>query len=153
MSSSLPTTAQTTTVTNTLIFSRLAAAVYDAFLLLAVWLMATAIAIGFRGGKTIPPGEIWYQIYLILVMLLFFTFFWWRGGQTLGMKAWHLRVVRPDQTPILLQQSLLRSMAMLLTIASLGVGFLWIIYDKKRRTWHDIIANTIVVRNNNMVTM
>ena len=48
------------------------------------------------------------QLYLFVVLGLYFTYFWGRGGQTLPMKTWHIRLVSVDGTAISLKQAGLR---------------------------------------------
>src|SRR5690606_18182338 len=75
---------------------RVAALVYDLMLLAAVLFMLTLAVFVIRGGRAVPPGTLWFQLCLAAVVVWFFTWFWVHGGQTLGMKAWRLRVVRTD---------------------------------------------------------
>lgn len=84
---------------------RLAAIVYDGLLLLGVLVGATALALGLAvallGGEAIKAhnplvGNPFFQTYLLLVCFFFYGGFWIHGGQTLGMRAWRLRVQRRD---------------------------------------------------------
>lgn len=49
--------------------------------------------------------------------------------------------------PVSFKQAILRSIGLFLTIASLGLGFLWVLFNKRKQALHDRIANTIVVYN------
>lgn len=71
---------------------RIGAAVYDALLLLALFFLATALVDPFLPDDHVPAGTLWFQLYLLLVSYLFNGWFWTHGGQTLGMRAWRLRV-------------------------------------------------------------
>jgi len=84
---------------------RLAAIVYDGLLLVGVLVGATALAlglvviiIGVDAFKAQNPlmGNPFFQFYLFLICFLFYGGFWTHGGQTLGMRAWRLRVQRRD---------------------------------------------------------
>jgi len=71
---------------------------------------------------------------------------WSRGGQTIGMRAWRLRVVGADDAPLRWPRALLRFVVGLISLAALGIGFLWGLFDSQKRTWHDIAAGTLLVR-------
>jgi uncharacterized RDD family membrane protein YckC len=124
---------------------RLAAFVYDILLLAAILFIAAFVALLFSGGEAISPGNPWYQTYLFILSFIFYAWFWTRGGQTLGMRAWRLRVESMDGGPINLGQSLLRFMAGLVTVMTAGLAMLWMLVDKDKRTLHDRFSDTRVV--------
>ena len=53
-------------------------------------------------------GNPFFQTYLLLVCFFFYGGFWVRAGQTLGMRAWRLRITRRDGRGIGWSQALLR---------------------------------------------
>ena len=130
---------------------RLIAMVYDFFLLLAVLMLAAYPAvILLHGGEAFTPGEDWlaenlFRLYLVTVAYLFFAWFWTHGGQTLGMRAWRLRVTDLEGKPIGWDRALLRYVAAILSWAALGLGFLWILVDPQKRAWHDILSRTRII--------
>ena len=82
-----------------------------------------------------------------LVGLLYFPFFWARGGQTPGMRPFDLRVVRDsDGGAIGWGTALLRLVGLIIAGAVFYLGYIWIFIDKRRRGWQDLIAGTIVVK-------
>ncbi len=96
---------------------RLAALVYDGLLLAGVLLGATGLALGLAvallGSESVArhsplQGNPFFSTYLLLVCFFFYGGFWVHGGQTLGMRAWRLRVQRPDGRNIGWWQALLR---------------------------------------------
>lgn len=96
---------------------RLAAIVYDGLLLAGVLLVATALALGLAvlviGGERAKlhsplQGNPFFSSYLLFVCFFFFAGFWIHGGQTLGMRAWRLRVQRRDGRGIGWWRALLR---------------------------------------------
>jgi len=93
---------------NFLLFRRLAAMSYDGLLLIAILFVATAAATVLNGGESIPAGDPIFTTYLFFVCFAFLAWFWTHGGQTLGMRAWKLRLQRLDGKSITLWQSLLR---------------------------------------------
>ena len=127
------------------LFRRLAAFVYDILLLTAILFIAAFVALLFSGGEAVDPGNPWYQTYLFTLSFIFYAWFWTRGGQTLGMRAWRLRVESMDGGPINLGQSLLRFMAGIVTVMTAGLAMLWMLVDKDKRTLHDRFSDTRVV--------
>lgn len=82
-----------------------------------------------------------FQLYLLLCLTGFFSYFWVRGGQTIGMRAWRLRVLNQQGETISLQQALIRFFASLA-----GLGNLWVLVDfKNRQSLQDHIAKTRTV--------
>jgi uncharacterized RDD family membrane protein YckC len=77
-------------------FRRLAAATYDGLLLLAVLMIATAVPVVIHGSAithaSVGAFEYLYRAFLALCVLAYFGSAWTRRGQTLGMKAWGIRV-------------------------------------------------------------
>jgi uncharacterized RDD family membrane protein YckC len=79
--------------------------------------------------------------------LLYFPFFWTRGGQTPGMRPFDLRVVRDaDGGPIGWGTALLRLIGLWVAGLVFYLGYIWIFIDKRRRGWQDLIAGTVVVK-------
>lgn len=118
------------------------AIIYDALLLLAVLFLATALLLPFNAGKAFTSGQIFYPVYLFVISFVFYGWFWTHGGQTLGLRAWKLKVLTFDQKPISWRQAFLRFNTALLSWALFGLGFLWIIIDKKKHSWHDHLSKT-----------
>lgn len=125
---------------------RLAAMVYDLLLLIALWMLGTAALLPFTGGEAVPAGHILFRLYILLITFLFFGLFWTRGGQTLGMKAWRIRVQQPDGRPITWRQAAIRFAVAGLSAAALGLGFAWQLVDPRGRSWHDLASGTVLVR-------
>lgn len=127
------------------LFRRLAAIVYDTALLFAILFLATAVLLPLSGGEAIAPHNPWFTTYLFLIVFFFFAWFWTHGGQTLGMRAWRLRVQQPNGQAITLWQALLRFLTAMVSWGVLGLGFLWVWIDPKKRTWHDRFSETVTV--------
>ena len=124
------------------ILRRVAAFAYDFVLLLALLLLATAVLMPFSRGA-IQPGNVAFQVYLFIVSFVFYGWFWTHGGQTLGMRAWKIRVELENGANLTWPQALLRFILGLLTF---GIGLLWCLWDHKHRAIYDVLARTQVVR-------
>ena len=130
---------------------RLIAIVYDSFLIFALLLLASAIvtlSVGLLAGEqasaqlaTNPLFRIW----LSLIPLFFYLWFWTHGGETLGMRAWRLRIIRKDGRPPELKDALIRLFAACISVFMLGFGFLWMLIDRDNLTWHDRISRTQLI--------
>ncbi|ADJ28579.1 RDD family protein [Nitrosococcus watsonii] len=127
------------------LFRRLGAIFYDSLLLIATWFLFTIFALPLTAGEAIPAGNILYRLYLLLIALAFFGGFWTHGGQTLGMRAWRIKVQQPNGQLITWRQALLRFGAAFLSWLPLGAGFWWVLIDKEGQTWHDRLSTTTLV--------
>ncbi|MBV1871383.1 MAG: RDD family protein [Gammaproteobacteria bacterium] len=130
------------------LFRRLAALVYDGFLLAALWFITTGILVVINGGDALSPlvSQLVLLPALIAITVTFYTWFWTHGGQTLGMKTWKIRLVTSSGTEILPKHALLRLLSSILSIACMGAGFIWVLIDSKKCTWHDHLSQTRVVK-------
>ena len=126
---------------------RLGAMFYDSLLLFAILFMLSYPYVWLTGGKN--PGMIVktaYQIYLLAICFFFFAGFWTHGGQTLGMRTWGIRVVRHDGAPVTWTDALKRFAFAWVSLLCLGLGFLWVLYDRDKLTWHDWLSGTRLMR-------
>ncbi len=126
---------------------RLAAIFYDSWLVAAFWLLGAMVDTVVRAGLDLGSEghHLPLQLYLLLAPVAFFTWFWMHGGQTLGMRAWRLKLLSRDGNPPSLRQSLVRCAAALLSMLALGLGYLWILFDPDRLSWHDRLSGTRLV--------
>ena len=121
---------------------RLAAVLYDGLLLIALWMGAGAVWIGFQGGEAAAAGDGPFRLYLLAIAYAFFTGFWVWGGRTLGMQAWGLRLVDAEGRRVGLPAATHRFVTALLSWLPAGLGFIWALFDRERLTWHDRLSKT-----------
>jgi len=124
---------------------RLGAIGYDALLLAAVLFVATAALMPFTGGEAIHPDGVWYTVYLVAVSFGYFGWFWTHGGQTLGMRSWRLRLVGAGENGASWRQALVRFVGACFSWLAFGAGFVWLLVDTDRLTWHDRVSGTRIV--------
>lgn len=79
---------------------RLAAFVYEGVLLFGVVMIAGLLYSGLTQQRHALQGRVGMMIFLFLVLGLYFTWFWSHGGQTVAMKAWHVRLLGADGQPV-----------------------------------------------------
>ena len=124
---------------------RLLAMFYDTLLLFSALLIATALALLVTKG-TLNYHNPFFRTFLFLICFSFYTWFWLHGGQTLGMRAWRLRLQRPDGQPVTIWQALLRFMAAIPSLALAGLGLFWMLADRDKMAVHDRISGSVIVR-------
>ena len=124
---------------------RLVAMFYDALLLLSALLIATALALMVTKG-TLSYHNPFFRTFLFLLCFSFYAWFWLHGGQTLGMRAWKLRLQNKDGRPITIWQALLRFLVAIPSLAFAGLGFLWMLIDKDKMTLYDRFSESVIVR-------
>ncbi|HEU0196525.1 MAG TPA: RDD family protein [Nevskiaceae bacterium] len=99
------------------VWRRFAAAGYDGLFLLALCLTGILVAAFVQELLRLPSGPGWerfLRIYMFFLGLLLFGWFWSHGGQTPGLKAWHLRLLRADGRALRWPVAAVRYTAMLL---------------------------------------
>lgn len=110
--------------------------VYEAVLLFAVAFFAAWLFFFASGAQDATSGGLRHalQLFIGMVFAAYFLWCWLRGGQTLAMKAWHIRLV--DVTP---QKALLR---LFLAALLFPVSIVWALFDRERQFLHDRLAGT-----------
>lgn len=85
-------------------------------------------------------------MYIVLLKVVYQTFFVWMYGATLGKIFLKIRVISTLdlENPTLLL-SLSRASIRIISESLFYLGFLWAALNPKRETWHDKVANTLVV--------
>ena len=149
-------------------FKRLVVISYDGLLLLAVCLFSSAILMALflavapepfyldpslldaEKIATLSPlgrlvGNVLVTLNCLSVSFFFFGWFWTHGGQTLGMKAWKLYLIQPDGKFISWRGALIRYLVAIVSWLCMGLGFTWILLNKKKRAWHDIASNSQII--------
>jgi uncharacterized RDD family membrane protein YckC len=130
---------------------RLAALFYDTLLLVGVLMTVTWLLLPLTGGEaitreTVGAFEYLYRALLLGLVIAYYAFSWTRSGQTLGMLAWRIRVVRRDGGLVRWRDALIRLAASVLSWLPAGLGYFWMLLDRDRLTWHDRLSRTRVVR-------
>ena len=127
---------------------RLISLVYEALILAAI-LMAGSLPLVMLSRNWDPTlARITLQILLVVLCGCFYVWQWSGGGQTLPMKTWKLQLVAADGLPVTRVQALLRYAGTLLSVITLGLGFLWAILDRDQQFLHDRLAGTKLVMRN-----
>ncbi len=126
---------------------RLLALLYDFFPLLALWFV-TAAAFTLAHGDAVRGGWLGALEFIVFLAIagLYAVPSWKRGGQTIGMRAWRLRVVSADAGTASTGALWLRFAVGCLALAAGGLGFWWAWIDRDGLTWHDRASRTRLLR-------
>ena len=124
---------------------RLACAVYELLILAALVLVATFPFLALAGDSTSGLRRHLLQAWVLLVVGAYLVGFWTRGGQTLAMKTWRIRLESADGGPVGAGRAVRRYLLALAGAAALGVGFLWALLDRDGQFLHDRLAGTRLV--------
>jgi uncharacterized RDD family membrane protein YckC len=135
---------------------RLLALFYDFWPVLALWMVvSTAFTLGYTflghhdRHQNIPPfSMLWWLLWLACWAIagVYATTSWRRGGQTLGMRPWRLRLTSGDQAQPSWPQLWTRYAVATLSLLLGGLGFWWAWFDRERLTWHDRVSGTRIMR-------
>ncbi|MBM4333100.1 MAG: hypothetical protein FJ117_18100 [Deltaproteobacteria bacterium] len=82
----------------------------------------------------------------ILLGLAYFSFFHAAWGQTIGKMVFGLRVVQTNGQSLTFSRALSRSIAYILSALPIFLGFFWVGFTRSKRSLHDRVAGTMVVR-------
>ncbi|HEU4669977.1 MAG TPA: RDD family protein [Dyella sp.] len=149
---------------------RLVALVYDLLIVVAIMLVANMIGLALTGGHLLDEHQHlaawWFPFFEAACVGGYFVASWRRGGQTVGMRPWRLRVVAGHDgaaaplgrlllrlavaaLPLLalgLTQALGLRQAALVALAAWAAWFAVALVDPRRRALHDLVAGTEVRR-------
>ncbi len=120
---------------------------YESLLLIGVTFFAALLFLGLSGGSAGGWVRHAFQVYLFLVIGLYFAGSWRLQGQTLAMKTWSLRLVGANGARITLRQAMLRYVCAWPSLALGGIGILYAPFDRDRQFLHDRLAGTKIVRS------
>ena len=82
---------------------------------------------------------------LLLVLAAYGAVMWKLRGTTIGGIVCGLRLVRLDGRPIDWATAVTRALGSFLSFFVVGLGFIWVVFDPERQSWHDKIAGTVIV--------
>lgn len=134
---------------------RLAALLYDAFLVAAIWMLLAFILQLFVGTETnqlvdgrVETDPVLDAILFTLMVISctgFYLLFWTKSGQTTGMIAWRIKAVQENGQAITVKQGLIRFFVAWPSMLLLGIGFLCLLWDREAGTFHDRVSATKVI--------
>ena len=125
---------------------RLMALTYDCLPMIPLLMITSAFFLWLNGGRTVEHQPVLAGLEFLTLWLLvgaYFVVSWRRGGQTVGMRPWRLKVVAADG-----RAASVRALCLRYTVAWLTpvFGLLWALVDAEHRALHDIASGTLLVR-------
>lgn len=125
---------------------RLASMLYESILLFAIAFLATWL-FQFAAGTLRIEGWRMHvlQLFLLTVFAAYFLWCWLRGGQTLAMKTWRIRLVaKAGHGRLAPKAALLRFLFALLLVPT-TIGIFWAMVDRDRQFLHDRLAGSLLI--------
>jgi len=128
---------------------RLTAMIYDLLLVVALIAVVNGLALvivvqATDGAQQVLNAHL-AQLLTTLSIMFFFSIFWVKTGQTLGMQTWRIKLVDLQGHPPTVGKSILRCLGAFLSAACLGLGYLWCLVDRNHRYWHDYLSGTELI--------
>jgi uncharacterized RDD family membrane protein YckC len=129
---------------------RLSSLVYESLIVVALLLLAGLaflLPLYLATGRDASAGwPLWlFRGWVLAVLGLYFGWFWTRGGQTLPMRTWRLRLVAADGAPVGRGRALCRYLLAWPSVLAVGAGLAWALVDRDRQFLHDRLAGTRLV--------
>ena len=147
---------------------RLAAFVYEGVLLFGVVMIAGYLYSSLTQQRHALQGHAGLQAFLFVILAIYFVWFWSHGGQTVAMRAWHVRLVKRNGEPVGQVRATLRylaswiwflpalaaarlaalhSAALIFAAMAAGViGYaLLSLFHPHRQFWHDALCGTRLI--------
>ena len=119
---------------------RIAASIYDLFLLLGVWFAVGSFAVWINGGiievKWIGPSLVLTSTWI------FYGYFWTHGGKTLGMAVWKFEIYSIDENKINFQKVSIRFFSNIITILLGGIPLVFMYFSKNNLSLSDYLSKT-----------
>ncbi|MGO9934776.1 MAG: RDD family protein [Steroidobacteraceae bacterium] len=106
-------------------------------------LLLDVLLVGFVGSVA---GGHQFGHFHLLILAIYGAVMWKLKGATVGGIVFDLHVVRLDGRPVDWETAIVRALGCFLSLAVVGLGFIWIAFDDNSQAWHDKIAGTVVVR-------
>jgi uncharacterized RDD family membrane protein YckC len=117
------------------------ASLYDWLLVIAIMMVASTPIVAIS-NTAVSSGNRWYQVGLVAVAAVFFILFWSKGGQTLGMRAWRLKLTDKQDRDVTPGRAILRFACATVSLLALGLGFFRVALSRDGLSWHDQWSGT-----------
>ncbi|MFN0071906.1 MAG: RDD family protein [Chloroflexota bacterium] len=120
---------------------RLVSLIIDVVILIVVQLvLAVVLSVLGDAGSSLAQGL------GVLIALAYDVYFFTSTGQTPGMKVMSIKLVNASGEIITMGQAIVRVVVAYISGIALGIGYLWMLWDGNKQTWHDKAATSFVVR-------
>lgn len=122
-------------------------ALYFCWIPLSIWFLANSTLDTLLSNAIMALALIIFPA--IMLMVLSKTYMLHRSGQTLGKMIVGIEVLNDKKEPLTVKRALFRELiGKALSGAVFGAGYLWVLFDKEHRAWHDHVSNSYVYPKN-----
>ena len=137
-------------------FKRIAAIVYDSLIVVVLAMVVTFINLmiisalssngiidisAYEDPSAFLNAQWWFTIEIVFAIWFFYAWFWYDGGQTLGMRSWRLKLESDNEKPLTLKRAFLRA-----AYSLLGLGNILVLFTpKNKQALQDKLTQTRVV--------
>lgn len=119
---------------------RIAATIYDLFLLLGVWFLVGSVGLWLNNGEVLNP---WLGLFIVFISTWsFYAYFWTHGNKTLGMAVWKIEIYSIDGKSVTIQQVSIRFILNLIIVFFAGLPLLQIYFSKDGASISDYLSKT-----------
>ena len=119
---------------------------YDAIAIVALMMAVTALSLLTPLREQMVLLDPIPTVLMALTWFLYLAWCWRRNGLTLGMRAWRVQLIFDDGKRPGWGRCLLRFVVSLASATLLGMGFIWCLLNPQRRSWHDLVSGSYLIR-------
>ena len=127
---------------------RLLALLYDSILIIGIY-MSYVILITYLNGSALESQveKLFLQFSFIFFIFLFYCYFWkFNNGQTLGMQVWKIKLFSSENENISILRMIYRCFLSLFFSLLFLSNFIFIIFNRERKTLGDYFSKTKLLR-------
>ena len=125
------------------LWKHFASFLYDIFPLIGLFIVTSLIVAIIRKGDIVAQHTLWFDVLIFSEMILYYVYSWKLGGQTLGMRAWKIKIIPSDERLNLTWlQALIRFIIGVASTLLLGMGLFWKLVSKNNQSWMDLASRS-----------
>ena len=119
---------------------------YEGILLVPVLFIAAYLFLTLAHDARTGAAHALFQAWLVLICGGYLVYCWVKGGRTLAMKTWHLKLARTDGASVGWKRAWLRYALAVPGLLLFGLGYWWAFIDRDGQFLHDRLAGTRIYR-------
>lgn len=126
---------------NVSLIRRFASMLYDGLLLFSLLFFVFGVVVILFANQA-QLSVVWFYTITLPCSYLYFSLSWLNGGQTLGMRAWKLKIVQKNGDNITPKQAFIRLILATVSLGFFGLGFFYQWFNQRHLTLHDKYSKT-----------